>query len=94
MPGEKLYEEMLMKEEGMKETANRQIFIGRPIELDEIAFFRQLNELKIAAENESDDIRSYVKEIVPTYKPPEEQTAEQNAAKAAAEQQNADGPEA
>lgn len=93
-PGEKLYEEMLMKEEGMKETANRQIFIGRPIELDEIAFFRQLNELKIAAENESDDIRSYVKEIVPTYKPPEEQTAEQNAAKAAAEQKNADRTEA
>ncbi|MCI2048588.1 MAG: polysaccharide biosynthesis protein [Lachnospiraceae bacterium] len=76
-PGEKLYEEMLMKEEGMRETANRQIYIGRPIEMNEIEFYRQLNELKLAAENEQPDVREYVKAIVPTYRMPEEQKAAQ-----------------
>lgn len=83
-PGEKLYEEMLMKEEGMKETANRQIHIGRPIEFDEDKFKGDLDRLKVAAESESADIRDYVKVIVPTYKKPEEQAAEQEAAKEAA----------
>ena len=66
-PGEKLYEEMLMSEEGLKETANRQIHIGQPIQFDEEQFFVQLNRLKAAAESESPDIREYVRKIVPTY---------------------------
>ena len=76
-PGEKLYEEMLMKEEGLRDTANRQIHIGRPIEINEALFFRDLNALKAAAESESPDIRRYVQAIVPTYRPPKEQDAEQ-----------------
>ena len=66
-PGEKLYEELLMAEEGMKETANKLIHIGKPIEIDEMRFFAQLKELKEASKNESCDIRPLVKEIVPTY---------------------------
>ena len=66
-PGEKLYEELLMDEEGMKETANKLIYIGKPIEIDEMRFFAQLKELKEASKNESCDIRPLVKEIVPTY---------------------------
>jgi FlaA1/EpsC-like NDP-sugar epimerase len=68
-PGEKLYEEMLMDEEGLKETENRMIHIGRPIEMDEMRFFSQLEKLNIAAKEESPDIRDLVKEIVETYHP-------------------------
>lgn len=66
-PGEKLYEELLMAEEGMTETANKLIHIGKPIEIDESAFFVQLKALKEASKNESNDIRPLIKEIVPTY---------------------------
>ena len=78
-PGEKLYEEMLMSEEGMRETANRQIRIGRPIELDEMRFFSQLHELKAAANAESPRIRELVQAIVPTYKNPKEVNAKAEA---------------
>lgn len=66
-PGEKLYEELLLKEEGIKATANRLIYIGKPIELDEERFFALLKELKEASKNESGDVRRLVKEIVPGY---------------------------
>ena len=67
-PGEKLYEEMLMSEEGLKDTANRQIHIGRPLEYDEVQFFAQLDRLKIAATMEDqEDIRKLVRDLVPTY---------------------------
>lgn len=66
-PGEKLYEELLMAEEGMKDTANKLIHIGKPIEIDEERFFVQLKNLKEASKDESADIRMLVKEIVPTY---------------------------
>ena len=66
-PGEKLYEELLMDEEGMKDTANRMIHIGRPIELDEHEFFAQLKELKDESQIESSDIRPLIQKIVPTY---------------------------
>lgn len=66
-PGEKLYEELLMEEEGLKETANKLIHVGKPIEINEMKFFVQLKELKEASKNESTDIRSMIKEIVPTY---------------------------
>ncbi len=66
-PGEKLYEELLMEEEGLKETANKLIHVGKPIEIDEMRFFAQLRDLKEASKNESADIREMIKEIVPTY---------------------------
>lgn len=66
-PGEKLYEELLMEEEGMKETANKLIHVGKPIELDEMNFFLQLKKLKEESKNESGDIRPLIREIVPTY---------------------------
>ena len=72
-PGEKLYEELLMDEEGMKETENRLIHIGRPIEFDERRFFVQLKELKEAVEAESDHVREMIREIVPTYVPRKEE---------------------
>ncbi|MCR2048370.1 polysaccharide biosynthesis protein [Acetatifactor muris] len=70
-PGEKLYEEMLMAEEGMKDTANKMIHIGQPIELNEEKFMAQLEELKEYVVREPYDIREYVKQIVPTYVPKE-----------------------
>lgn len=66
-PGEKLYEELLMAEEGMRATANKLIYIGKPIDIDEMQFFVQLKNLKEASKNESNDIRPMIKEIVPTY---------------------------
>lgn len=68
-PGEKLYEEMLMAEEGMQDTANKLIHIGKPIQMDEERFMQQLNELKDYVVQEPDDIRRVVQEIVPTYTP-------------------------
>lgn len=66
-PGEKLYEELLMDEEGLQDTANKMIHIGKPIEIDEMTFFAQLKRLKEESKNESMDIRRLIKEIVPTY---------------------------
>ncbi len=68
-PGEKLYEELLMDEEGLKSTANKLIFIGNPIEIQEDLLFNQLQELEEAAERQDTQIRSYVQKIVPTYHP-------------------------
>ena len=66
-PGEKLYEELLMDEEGMTETKNKLIYIGKPIDINEMEFFVQLKNLKDASTNENSDIRPLIKEIVPTY---------------------------
>ena len=66
-PGEKLYEELLMDEEGMKDTANKMIHIGKPIEINEHEFFAQLKELKDECQIENSDIRPLIKKIVPTY---------------------------
>lgn len=66
-PGEKLYEEMLMDEEGLQDTENKLIHIGKPIEFDEKKFMEQLEALKEYVVQEPDDIRSRVKELVPTY---------------------------
>lgn len=68
-PGEKLYEELLMDEEGMQETENELIFIGRPIEMDDEKFKEQLDMLDRESRNESDRIKEIVAEIVPTYHP-------------------------
>ena len=66
-PGEKLYEELLMDEEGMEDTENRLIHIGKPIDIDEENFLRQLEELKDICLLEPVEIRKKVQEIVPTY---------------------------
>ena len=66
-PGEKLYEEMLMNEEGLQETANKLIHIGKPIEMDDDWFLEKLHQLDLASRQESDHIREVVAEVVPTY---------------------------
>ena len=66
-PGEKLYEELLMSEEGLQETENKLIHIGKPIEFDEEKFLRQLSELNDMANDDSDEIRDMVQKIVLTY---------------------------
>lgn len=68
-PGEKMYEELLMDEEGLKKTANKMIYIGKPIEFDAEVFERQLDRLIADAKNESAGIREKIREIVPTYQP-------------------------
>lgn len=67
-PGEKLYEEKLMEEEGLKTTPNKLIHIGNPIEFDTDLFQKQLDELMLAAYENNSDITEMVKEMVPTYK--------------------------
>ena len=66
-PGEKMYEELLMNEEGLKETKNRMIHIGKPIEYNEEEFEHQLERLKAASLDETSDIRKVIKDIVSTY---------------------------
>lgn len=66
-PGEKLYEEMLMAEEGLQDTENGMIHIGKPIEYDENEFFNTLDEMKSCMYDDTVDIRALVKKIVPTY---------------------------
>ena len=68
-PGEKLYEEKLMAEEGMKTTANEKIFIGCPIEFNEDIFFDNLNPLMLAAYSNKDNIRELIMKMVSTYHP-------------------------
>lgn len=66
-PGEKLYEEMLMEEEGLQDTANRMIHIGKPIDFDEELFLRQLDEIKDYVVTEPSDIKQKIQQMVPTY---------------------------
>ena len=66
-PGEKMYEELLMSEEGLKKTANKMIYIGKPIEFDDEVFQKQLDKIYKDAYDETDRIREDIKEIVPTY---------------------------
>ncbi|MFV0343472.1 MAG: polysaccharide biosynthesis protein [Anaerocolumna sp.] len=66
-PGEKLFEELLMGEEGLQTTTNKLIFVGKPIEFDENTFLNKVRSLDMAAKDECADIRERVKELVPTY---------------------------
>jgi len=70
-PGEKLYEELLMGEEGLRNTENDLIHVGKPIEFDEEWFSERLENLKSVMYDDSVDIRSLIHEIVPTYKMPQ-----------------------
>lgn len=66
-PGEKLFEELLMDEEGLQDTSNQMIHIGKPIPLDEARFLKDLDELYVEVLNESDRVKELVHKIVPTY---------------------------
>ena len=66
-PGEKLYEELLMGEEGMQKTKNELIYIGHPIEMDDDMFMEKLKVLDDESNGECPDIKKIVKEVVPTY---------------------------
>ena len=66
-PGEKMYEELLMAEEGLQGTKNSRIFIGKPIEMDYGKFEQQLSELDEAAWKETSEMRDLVQKIIPEY---------------------------
>ncbi|MFV0363780.1 MAG: polysaccharide biosynthesis protein [Suipraeoptans sp.] len=66
-PGEKLYEEILMKEEGLTSTDNHMIFVGKPIEFDEREFLAELEHLYNVTYADSDEIKHIISKIVPTY---------------------------
>lgn len=75
--GEKLYEEKLMSEEGMRTTPNRLIHIGSPISFDTEEFLKQLQMLMTAAyDGREDSIRELVAGVVPTYRPAGEHGSE------------------
>ena len=68
-PGEKLYEEILMDEEGLTSTKKDKIYIGQPIEVNQLEFFDKLNSLKNAVELEDEnEVRYLMKDLVPTFK--------------------------
>ena len=69
-PGEKLYEELLMKEEGLQKTENKKIYIGEPTQLDEKDILEKLAKLKKLIENENtsmEEIKQIMHDVVPTY---------------------------
>ena len=66
-PGEKMYEELLMDEEGLKKTDNKMIYVGRPIEFDEKKFETQLERLSEDVKRETGDVRKTVQDIIGTY---------------------------
>lgn len=68
-PGEKLYEELLMDEEGLKKTDNKKIFTGKQIVIERKKFIKQYERLKaVALENNSSETLRQLEEIVPTFK--------------------------
>ena len=67
-PGEKLYEERLMEEEGLKETNNKMISIGKPLEIDEENLYQTIEQLYVEAYNETDKMKELVHKLVPTYR--------------------------
>ena len=71
-PGEKLYEELLMSEEGLTKTANDLIYIGKKTDFDTAQFLSELSRLKELEEGQEAILRSRLRHIVPTYAPPKE----------------------
>ncbi len=69
-PGEKLYEELLMNEEGLTKTAHSKIFVGKPIEITPAELSEKLELLKDAIQNQDNEyIKKIVSKVVPTYQP-------------------------
>jgi FlaA1/EpsC-like NDP-sugar epimerase len=81
-PGEKLYEELMMDEEGMQKTDNELIYIGHPIEFNENEFFRNLEILRKITEEETPYIKLLISKLVPTYNMSEDEYDQLNVAKA------------
>ncbi len=71
-PGEKLYEELLMGEEGLSKTDNELIYIGQPIDIDDTTFYTKLEHLKYSCYDNCNNIRELVADIVDTYHQPEQ----------------------
>lgn len=74
-PGEKLYEELLMSEEGLQTTAHNKIFIGKPSDITYEQMLKKLGKLEEIIQNENisvNKIKDTMKQVVPTYKEPEE----------------------
>ena len=72
-PGEKLYEELLMSEEGLTETKHKKIFIGKPNDFDFEYISNKISELiDLSIYGSVEEIKNKLKEIVPTYKEPHE----------------------
>ncbi|MDQ5984005.1 MAG: UDP-N-acetyl-alpha-D-glucosamine C6 dehydratase [Eubacteriales bacterium SKADARSKE-1] len=68
-PGEKLYEELLMSEEGITKTSNKKIYIGKPIEFDPVTFEKSLELLQLATQtNSKKDIQKVLIQMIPTFK--------------------------
>ena len=74
-PGEKLYEELLMAEEGLTATKHEKIFIGKPMNIDMDELKKELEKLRFIATGSNEGIIEFVKELVPTYKSAEEVVA-------------------
>ena len=66
-PGEKLYEEMLMDEEGLEETPNKLIYIGKPIKMNDKVFLNRLDKLIKASNENNEDIKEMTANVVDTY---------------------------
>lgn len=66
-PGEKLYEELLMSDEEILKTENEHIYVGKPMEFDVDRYFKDIENLRQVMMDDSQDIRKYIKHIVPTY---------------------------
>lgn len=66
-PGEKLYEELLMSDEEVLKTENEHIYVGKPMEFDVDRYFNDIENLRQVMMDDSQDIRKYIKHIVPTY---------------------------
>ena len=69
-PGEKKFEELLMDEEGLEKTENNLIYIGKPIVFDEEPFWKEIETLESVMYDDEIDLRTMVKNIVPTYRIP------------------------
>jgi FlaA1/EpsC-like NDP-sugar epimerase len=69
-PGEKLYEELLMNEEGLTKTANDLIFVGKTIHFDQKKFLSDLNRLSQLTQDQEGQLRELMHSVVPTYAPP------------------------
>lgn len=76
-PGEKLYEEKLMSEEGLTRTANELIHIGKPVEFDEVKFLNSMNDLMLVSYENTEAVRLMVEELVDKYHPSEPLSDEQ-----------------
>jgi len=66
-PGEKLYEELLMDEEGIEKTPNNLIFIGRCVDFDEKVFYQTLEEFRNLSEDDTSKIKELLQRVIPSY---------------------------